>query len=114
MTTKTDSMENRMALMRQMAISGPILNCMNSMATRPPMVVRELELISGMLLASDLDDRLFQGQGLVFLLEVVAEDDGVVQRKGQLQNVRDRVGNERDGAQQEVGAHVEDHAHHER
>ena len=43
MTTKTDSMENRMALIRQMAISGPILNCMNSMATRPPMVVRELE-----------------------------------------------------------------------
>ena len=64
-------------------------------------------------LGQRLDDRLFQGQGLVFFFKMVAEDDGVVQRKGQLQNVRDRVGNERDGAQQEVGAHVEDHAHHE-
>ena len=29
-------------------MSGPILNCMNSMAARPPTVVRELALISGM------------------------------------------------------------------
>ena len=62
MTTKTDSMENRMALIRQMAISGPILNCMNSMATRPPMVVRELELISGILLASDSMTASFKGR----------------------------------------------------
>ena len=33
--------------MRQMPISGPILNCMNSMAARPPTVVSELALISG-------------------------------------------------------------------
>ncbi len=68
MTTKTDSMENRMALMRQMAISGPILNCMNSMATRPPMVVRELELISGILLASDSMTASFSRAGSRVLL----------------------------------------------
>ena len=59
-----------------------------------------------------LDDGLLQLKTLLFLLEVVAEDDGVVQRKGQLQNVRHRVGDEGDLAQQEVGAHVQDHAHH--
>ena len=31
-------------------MSGPILNCMNSMAARPPTVVRELAPISGMAL----------------------------------------------------------------
>ena len=51
MTTKTASMEKRMALMRQTPISAPTRNCMNSIATRPPMVVSELELISGILLA---------------------------------------------------------------
>ena len=39
---------NMVALMRQMPMLGPILNCMNSMAARPPTVVRELALISGM------------------------------------------------------------------
>ena len=39
-----------MALIRQTAISGPSLNCMNIMATSPPMVVSELALISGMAL----------------------------------------------------------------
>ena len=61
MTTNTEIIEKRMALMRQVAISGPILNCMNSMATRPPMVVRELELISGMLLLSDSMTASFSG-----------------------------------------------------
>ena len=38
--------------MRQMAMSGPMRNCMNIMATSPPMVVRELAPISGMALLS--------------------------------------------------------------
>lgn len=38
----------KMDLIRQMAMSGPIRNCMNIMATRPPMVVRLLAQISGM------------------------------------------------------------------
>ena len=49
----------------------------------------------------------------MFFLEVVAEDDGVVQRQRQLQDVRDRVGYEGDGAEHEVCTHVQDHAHHE-
>ena len=49
----------------------------------------------------------------MFFLEVVAEDDGVVQRQRQLQDVRDRVGHEGDGAEHEVCTHVQDHAHHE-
>ena len=36
-----------MALIRQMPISGPILNCMNSMAASPPIVVNELAQTSG-------------------------------------------------------------------
>ena len=64
-------------------------------------------------LAQGLDDGLLQRHGLVFFLEVVAEDDGVVQRQRQLQDVRDRVGHERDGAEHEVCTHVQDHAHHE-
>ena len=50
MTTNTASRANRIALMRHTAMSGPSLNCMKNMATRPPMVVRELEPISGMAL----------------------------------------------------------------
>ena len=46
--TNTDSRAKSTALIRQMAMSGPILNCMNIMAIRPPMVVRLLEPISGM------------------------------------------------------------------
>ena len=60
-TTKAESSANRMDLMRHRAMSGPSLNCMNSMATRPPMVVRELELISGMLLLSDSMTASFSG-----------------------------------------------------
>ena len=51
-----------MALMRQMAISGPILNCMNIMATRPPTVVRQLDEISGMLLDSASMTDSFNGR----------------------------------------------------
>ena len=47
-TKKTESRAKRMAFMRQMPMSGPILNCMKSMAARPPMVVRALALISVM------------------------------------------------------------------
>ena len=64
-------------------------------------------------LAQGLDDGLLQRHGLVFFLEVVAEDDSVVQRQRQLQDVRDRVGHEGDGAEHEVCTHVQDHAHHE-
>ena len=64
-------------------------------------------------LAQRLDDSFLQRHGLVLFFKVVAEDDGIVQRQGQLQDVRHRVGDEGDGAQQEVGAHVQDHAHHE-
>ena len=51
-TTNADSSAKPIDLMRQMAISGPSLNCMKSIATRPPMVVRELAPISGMDLLS--------------------------------------------------------------
>ena len=49
-TVNTDSSENRIALMRFTAMSGPSLNCMNMniMAIRPPMVVRLLAPTSGM------------------------------------------------------------------
>ena len=60
-------------------------------------------------LAEGLDDRLPQRQRLMLLLEAVAEDHRVVQRQRQLQNAGHRVGNERDLAQQEVGAHVHQH-----
>ena len=46
-TRNTESRENRMALIRQTAMSGPSLNCMNIMAIRPPTVVRLLAPISG-------------------------------------------------------------------
>ena len=52
MITNTDKSANTIALMRQMPISGPILNCMNSIAARPPTVVSELAPISGMALLS--------------------------------------------------------------
>ena len=48
MNTNTDKSANSTALIRLIAMSGPILNCMNIMAIRPPMVVRLLEPISGM------------------------------------------------------------------
>ena len=46
-TIKTDSKANKIAFIKQIAISWPSLNCMNSMATKPPIVVRELAPISG-------------------------------------------------------------------
>ena len=52
MTTKTESSANKIALIRQMPMSGPILNCMNSIAARPPIVVSELAPISKMALLS--------------------------------------------------------------
>ena len=52
MIKNTDSRAHIMDLIRQIAMSGPILNCMNIMAARPPIVVRELEPISGMPLLS--------------------------------------------------------------
>ena len=61
MTTNTESIAKRMDLMRQTAISEPMRNCMNSIATRPPTVVRELELISGMLLLRDSMTASFRG-----------------------------------------------------
>ena len=54
MTINTDSSEQRMALMRQMAMSGPRRNCINSMATRPPTVVRLLAPTSGMALLREI------------------------------------------------------------
>ena len=47
MNTNTARSANSTTLIRLMAMSGPILNCMNIMAIRPPMVVRLLEPISG-------------------------------------------------------------------
>ena len=44
---------------------------------------------------------------LVLIAEAVAQDDGIVDSQRQLQNDRDRVGDEADGAAQEVGAHVQ-------
>ena len=65
-------------------------------------------------LAQRNDRRLTGGQGLVLLLEAVAEDDRVVQRQRQLEDARDRVGDEGDLPQQEVAAHVEHHGAHKR
>ena len=64
----------------------------------------------------DLHDGLAEGgdvglpgvQAVVPLLHVpVAEDDGVVDGQGQLEHHGDGVGDEGDGAEDEVGAHVE-------
>ena len=63
----------------------------------------------------DLGDRLGEGrntglaggQRLMLITEAVAEDDGVVDGQRQLQDNGDRVGDEADGAAQEVGAHVQ-------
>ena len=52
MMKKTEPSAKNIDLIRQMAISGPTLNCMNSMAMRPPMVVRLDAPISGMPLES--------------------------------------------------------------
>ena len=59
------------------------------------------------------DDGLPQVQQPVFLLEAVAEDDGVVDRQRQLQNTGDGVGHEGDLAHQEVGALIQHQRHHE-
>ena len=53
-TVNTDSSENKIALMRFTAMSGPSLNCMNIMAIRPPMVVRLLAPTSGMAFDSEM------------------------------------------------------------
>ena len=45
---KTESMLNRMALMRTMPMSKPMRNCMNIMAASPEMVVRLLAEMEGM------------------------------------------------------------------
>ena len=58
-------------------------------------------------LAQRDDDGLAQRQELVLLLEPVAEDDGVVDRQCQLQNTRDRIGDERNFAHQEVRALIQ-------
>ena len=52
----TDKRLRMIALIRTIPISAPIPNCMNSMATRPPIVVRELPVISGI----DLDRATMQ------------------------------------------------------
>ena len=49
----------------------------------------------------------------MFLLEAVAEDDGVVDRQRQLQNTGDGVGHEGDLAHQEIGALIQHQRHHE-
>ena len=46
-TTNTDSIARRIALIRQIAISGPSLNCMHAIAAIPPTVVSELPNTSG-------------------------------------------------------------------
>ena len=45
--TNTDSIAKNIALIRQIAISGPSLNCINSIAAIPPIVVIELPATSG-------------------------------------------------------------------
>ena len=45
---KTDSMLNKIALMRTIPMSKPIWNCINIMAARPEMVVRLLAEMEGM------------------------------------------------------------------
>ena len=61
-----------------------------------------------------LDDRLAHRQGLVRLLVAVAEDDGVVHRHGQLQQDGHGVGHERDRAEDEVRALVDERRREER
>ena len=83
-TRNADSSAKAMDLMRQMAMSGPSLNCMNSIATMPPTVVRQLAPISGMDLLSAAMTASRMGKQAVLLLEVVAEDDRVVDGEGKL------------------------------
>ena len=45
---KTESMLKQMALMSTRPMSKPSLNCMNIIAARPEMVVRELDEMAGM------------------------------------------------------------------
>ena len=61
-----------------------------------------------------LDDRFAHRQGLVRLLIAVAEDDGVVHRHGQLQEDGHGVGHERDRAEDEVRALVDERRREER
>ena len=61
-----------------------------------------------------LDDRLAHRQRLMRLLVAVAEDDGVVHRHGQLQEDGHGVGHERDRAEDEVRALVDERRREER
>ena len=47
MTTNTDAIARRIALIRLIAISGPSLNCIHAIAAIPPTVVSELPNTSG-------------------------------------------------------------------
>ena len=71
------------------------------------MVVSEEEEISGMALESAAMQASRTPSVSVLAAEAVAQNDGVVDGQRQLQNDRDRVGDEADGAAQEVGAHVQ-------
>ncbi len=66
-------------------MSGPILNCINSMAHRPPTVVSELALISGIALLRGGNGGLPNRQSPVFLLEAVAQDHRIVKAQRKLQ-----------------------------
>ncbi len=95
-------------------MSGPILNCINSIAARPPTVVRELALISGMDLVSAAYSRLADRHCLVLLFKMIAENYRVVQRQRQLQNTRDRVGDKRYFSEYKITPLIEYHGSHER
>ena len=60
------------------------------------------------------NDRLADGKRLMLLFKAVAEDDGVVDGKRQLQNARDGIRHEGDLAKQVVRALIDDHADAER
>ena len=51
-TTNTESNAKKIDLIKLIPISGPILNCINNIANKPPMVVRLLAVISGIDLLS--------------------------------------------------------------
>ena len=62
MIKNTEANANIIAFIRHIAISGPTLNCMNIMAIKPPMVVRELDAISGIALLNATITASFVGK----------------------------------------------------
>ena len=87
MSRNTVSIETRMDFISTLPRSPPRPNCMNVIATRPPMVVSEDEAISDSLLQC-LHRRVIRLKIPLLLGKTVAQDDGIVDRQSKLQNER--------------------------